>query len=317
MDKFSSFGKNISSAFNTTVSPFVQRSQQQLKEQFGSAEDKTQLPVDYIELEKRVDALKQVHQKLLTVTNQYQNEAYDYPPNIRESFTDLGRSISEKVTLLSHASSPAEAQAAITAPPSAKPQPKTFNHAIARASLASSQLLQQTNHSGSEDPLATALEKYALAEEKVGEARLAQDHAIQSRFLAGWNTTLNTNIQFATKARKAVENSRLLLDSTKASKKSQVIGRGMNPDDETALSEEARAEIEAKEDDFVSQVEEAQGVMKNVLDTPEPLRNLADLIAAQLEYHKRAYEILSELAPEIDQLQVEQESNYRKSREGA
>ncbi|KAK6383622.1 BAR domain-containing protein [Exophiala oligosperma] len=317
MDKFSSFGKNISSAFNTTVSPFVQRSQQQLKEQFGSAEEKTQLPADYTELEKRVDALKQVHQKLLTVTNQYQNEAYDYPPNIRESFTDLGRSISEKVTLLSHASSTAEAQAAFTAPPSAKPQPKTFNHAIARASLASSQLLQQTNQSGSEDPLAQALEKYALAEEKVGEARLAQDHAIQSRFLAGWNTTLNTNIQFATKARRAVENSRLLLDSTKAAKKSQVMGRGMNPDDETALSEEARAEIEAKEDDFVSQVEEAQGVMKNVLDTPEPLRNLADLIAAQLEYHKRAYEILSELAPEIDQLQVEQESSYRKSREGA
>lgn len=317
MDKFSAFGKNLSSAFNTTVSPFVQRSQQQLKEQFGSVEDKTQLPADYVELEKRVDALKQVHQKLLAVTNQYQNEAYDYPPNIRESFTDLGRSISEKVTLLSHASSPGEAQAAFTAPPSAKPQPKTFNHAIARASLASSQLLQQTNASGGEDPLAAALERYALAEEKVGEARLAQDHAIQSRFLAGWNTTLNTNIQFATKARRAVENSRLILDSTKTAKKSQVMGRGMNPDDETALSEEARAEIEAKEDDFVSQVEEAQGVMKNVLDTPEPLRNLADLIAAQLEYHKKAYEILSELAPEIDQLQVEQESNYRKSREGA
>jgi len=44
-----------------------------------------------------------------------------------------------------------------------------------------------------------------------------------------------------------------------------------------------------------------------VLDTPEPLRNLAELIAAQLEFHKKAYEILSELAPEIDQLQVEQE----------
>ena len=28
----------------------------------------TQLPADYVELEKRVDALKQVHQKLLTVT---------------------------------------------------------------------------------------------------------------------------------------------------------------------------------------------------------------------------------------------------------
>ena len=197
--------------------------------------------------------------------NQYSNEAYDYPPNIRESFTDLGRSISEKVTLLSHASTPAQAQAAITAPPSAKPQPKTFNHAIARASLNASQQLQSVQPSGAaEDPLANALEKYALAEEKVGEVRLAQDQQIQSRFLAGWSTTLNTNIMFATKARKAVENSRLMLDSTKAAKKNAVQGRGMNPDDETALSEEARAEIEAKEDDFVSQVEEAQGVMKNV-----------------------------------------------------
>ena len=198
-------------------------------------------------------------------SKQYNNEAYDYPPNIRESFGDLGRSISDKVTLLSKASNATEAGAAFTAPPSAKPQPKTFNHAIARASLASSQFLQETHPSGQpEDPLAQALEKYALAEEKVGEARLAQDQQIQARFLAGWQTTLNTNIQFATKARRNVENSRLILDSTKAAKKSQVIGRGMNPDDETALSEEARAEIEAKEDEFVSQVEEAQGVMKNV-----------------------------------------------------
>ena len=249
----------------------------------------------------------------------------------------MGRSISDKVSLLSKASSPSEAGAAFTAPPSTKPQPKTFNHAIARASLAGSQLLTETHPSGAgEDPLAAALEKYALAEEKVGEARLAQDHQIQSRFLAGWNTTLNTNLMFAAKARKSVENSRLLLDSTKASKKNALIARGMNPDDESSLSGEARAEIEAAEDDFVSHTEEAVGVMKNVcrslsasccliitnralqvLDTPEPLRNLADLIAAQLEFHKKAYEILSELAPIVDGLQVEQEASYRKSREGA
>lgn len=267
--------------------------------------------------------------------SQYSNEAYDYPPNIRESFTDLGRSISDKVSLLSKASNPAEAQAALTAPPSAKPQPKTFNHAIARAALSGSQLLQHASPVGAspEDPLSNALEKYALAEEKVGEARLAQDHQIQSRFLTGWKTTMNTNIDFATKARRGVENSRLSLDATKATRRSQLQAKGLNPDDESALSEEARAEIEAKEDEFVSRVEEAQGVMKNVsekghepdayankqqvLDTPEPLRNLADLIAAQLEYHKKSYEILSELAPYIDQLQVDQEAQYRQSREGA
>lgn len=39
-----------------------------IKEQLGQADDRTQLPDEYIELEKRVDALKIVHQKLLQVT---------------------------------------------------------------------------------------------------------------------------------------------------------------------------------------------------------------------------------------------------------
>ncbi len=36
---------------------------------------------------------------------------------------------------------------------------------------------------------------------------------------------------------------------------------------------------------------------------------MAELIAAQMEYHKKAFEILSELAPAIDGLQVEQEAS--------
>lgn len=47
--------------------------------------------------------------------------------------------------------------------------------------------------------------------------------------------------------------------------------------------------------------------MRQVLDTPEPLRNLAELVNAQIEYHKKAAEILGELAPIIEQLQTEQE----------
>ncbi|KAF2201557.1 hypothetical protein GQ43DRAFT_440492 [Delitschia confertaspora ATCC 74209] len=319
MDNF----KKFSDTFSASFTPFAARTQQFVKEQLGQAEDKTQLPPDYIELEKRVDALKKVHNTMLQVTSQYTNEAYDYPTNIRESFNDLGRTVSEKVHLLSSATSPAEAQAALTAPPSAKPQPKTFSHAIARAALNSSHVLAGEHASAGEDPLATALEKYAIASEKVGEARLAQDAQIQSRFLAGWSTTLNTNIQFATRARKNVENARLSLDATKANAKGgvgfhlpgQPAGRKDGLEDD--ISEEQRAKIEQAEDEFVGQTEEAVGVMKNVLDTPEPLRNLADLIAAQLEYHKKAYEILSELAPVVDQLQVEQEASYRKAREGA
>ncbi|KAK0388693.1 hypothetical protein NLU13_4936 [Sarocladium strictum] len=316
---FKNFGKTLSD-FSAQVTPFASRTFQYTKEQLGQAEDRTQLPPDYIDLEKRVDALKQAHQKMLTVTSQYQNEAYDYPPNIKESFQDLGRTVTEKVHLLSSATSPAEAQAALVAPPSAKPQPKTFSHALARASLASSQLLHQHHTGAGEDPLATALEKVALAEERVGEARLAQDAQIQSRFLAGWNTTLNTNLQFATRARKNVENSRLSLDAVKAHAKGTTFKLGVpgsHHGQEPELSPEAQEEIEKAEDEFVTQTEEAVGVMKNVLDTPEPLRNLSELIAAQMEYHKKAYEILSELAPVIDGLQTEQEAAYRQSREEA
>lgn len=201
-------------------------------------------------------------------STQYSHEAYDYPPNLKETFQDLGRTVSEKVTLLSSASSTAEAQAALVAPPTAKPQPKTFSHAIARASLTSSQMLHQNHTGASEDPLATALEKYALASERVGEARLAQDSQVQQRFLAGWNTTLNTNLNFAGRARKNVEKSRLSLDAVKAHAKGTTFklgqaGHSSQHHDED-LSPEAQEEIEKAEDEFVTQTEEAVGVMKNV-----------------------------------------------------
>lgn len=319
---FKNFGKNLSS-FSSQITPFASRTFQFTKEQLGQAEDTTQLPADYIDLEKKVDALKQAHQKMIAVTSQYSNEAYDYPPNIKETFQDLGRTVSEKVSLLSSATTTAEAQAALVAPPSAKPQPKTFSHAVARASLASSQLLHQNHTGAGEDSLATALEKYAIAMERVGEVRLAQDSQIQSSFLAGWNTTLNTNLNFATRARKNVERSRLSLDAVKAHAKGTTFklagqsARAEQQHEEQDLSPEAQEEIEKAEDEFVTQTEEAVGVMKNVLDSPEPLRNLSELLAAQMEYHKKAYEVLSELAPVIDGLQTEQEASYRKSREEA
>lgn len=39
--------------------------------------------------------------------------------------------------------------------------------------------------------------------------------------------------------------------------------------------------------------------MKNVLDNPEPLQNLADLVSAQAAFYKKAQEILEEVAPEV------------------
>lgn len=87
--------------------------------------------------------------------------------------------------------------------------------------------------------------------------------------MAGWNTTLNTNLQFATRARKNVEKSRLTLDSVKSRVKGNTWKIGAaSPRDEQPhdheLSPEAQEEIEKAEDEFVTQTEEAVGVMKNV-----------------------------------------------------
>jgi len=307
MDRFRAFTSTVSS----TVTPFATRSQQWIKEQTGNAGEKTELPHDYIELETRIDALKQTHQKLLAATSQYTNEAYDYPPNIRESFTDLGRSISEKVNLLSKASNASEAQAALTAPPSEKPQPKTFSHAMARASLAGSQGIAMATPQGSTvpDPLAEGLEQYAIASEKVGEARLDQDEKIQGKFLAGWSATLNQGIKAAEKARAAVINARLQLDAAK----NRAAAGGRH---EESFTEAQRQAIEQAEDTFVEKVDEATSVMRNVLDTPEPLRNLTELVKAQAEYHARAAAILEEVSKSIEGLQQDHESEYRKAREG-
>ena len=63
---------------------------------------------------------------------------------------------------------------------------------------------------------------------------------------------------FATRARRGVESARLGLDATKAKAKG---GKG---EEDLPVSDERRAEIERKEDEFVGVTEEAVGVMKNV-----------------------------------------------------
>jgi hypothetical protein len=74
------------SGVGATISPFAQRTQQFVRESLGQSEDKvsltytslvvslklirnqTELPSEYVDLEKRVDALKAAHQKMLAVT---------------------------------------------------------------------------------------------------------------------------------------------------------------------------------------------------------------------------------------------------------
>ncbi|PKY45159.1 BAR-domain-containing protein [Rhizophagus irregularis] len=280
---------NISRAFTKNISQAFQLASEKL----GTAEDITDLPQEYKELELRVDALRTVHENILKITRIHTNSSYDYPGQIQETVKVLSRSVGDQIKNLTL--SPVESRDTET---SAPPQPKTYHHALARSCTQGAELL------GTEDPFGAALNKYATVQERIGDHRIKMDSEITQKFVQPFNITLNTSIQFAMRARRNVNSTRLALDSAKRRYKSI---RGER-------SEAARLEVEQAEDQFVAAVEEATTLMKSVLETPEPLRNLAELVNAQLAFYKEAHEILAELAPEIDEMQVQQEALYRNSR---
>ncbi|EPS42938.1 hypothetical protein H072_3089 [Dactylellina haptotyla CBS 200.50] len=285
----------------------------------GDDFEKTQLPADYRELEARVDALHKVHQKMLSVTTQYANEAYDYPPNLRESITDLSRNVTGRIQALSNAATPQEAQQALVSPTQAPTDPKTFPHAISRAAGISSQMLPAS------DPLSSGLEKLSTASRQIGQARLAMDQAVVTHLVKPWTTNLNIAFKNVAKYRQEVENARLLLDAAKARQRQREQGTGAagislfkkNPADEAAADENLRHEIETLEDKFIVAMEEAVGAMNDLLNTPEPLRGLSAMVHAQLEYHQASVDALQDVAESISALQREQETNFRQSRERA
>ncbi|KAG0222008.1 hypothetical protein BGW42_007760 [Actinomortierella wolfii] len=297
-------------AFSQQLNPLAAKLNKQFgqvkqfaQEKMGTAEDITELPQEYKDLEKRVDAVRAMHTNLLRVTRTYQTQSYDYPAQLQETLGEFGRTVTDRIqqVALSPADRAATEAAALEGDkkdPTAAAPPKTLSHALARASMSGAEQI------GLEEPMGSALFKYATVQEKIGDFRLKMDAEISTKFVQPFSTTLNTQIGFAMKARKNVANARLALDSAKAQYR-------------TAKPEKAeahRVEVEQAEDLFVAAVEEATTLMKAVLESPEPLRNLADMVAAQAQFYKEAYEILSEVAPEIDELQVTQEALYRNSR---
>lgn len=208
----------------------------------------------------------------------------------------------------------------IVAPPASTH--KTLAHALSRAAA------QGAIDMSTAEPLGAALQKFSIAMDKVGTARLMQDSEIVAKFVQPLSTTLNSRIKLSTDARRKANTTRLYLDSCKNVLKSA------RPEKQEA----ARLEAEQAEDQFVSAVEEATTLMKNVLDNvsfkdggpgalalfllvanqlhlqPEPIKNLTDFVSAQAAFHKQAHDVLSDALSEMESIQHHVESEYRQSR---
>ncbi|KAK9760553.1 BAR domain-containing protein [Basidiobolus ranarum] len=291
MDSLSAFSQKLNPLARKLTQGFGQ-ARQLAQERFGGAGEITELPQEFTDLEKKVDAIRNVHVNLLKVTRVFMSEGYDYPLQFQESIADASRSLVKEfkqVALGENDQEDFETEEA----------PKTLSHALSRASS------QGAEEVGLEEPLGAALFKYATTQEKLGDERMKMDNDIMKRFIQPFNATLSTNIQLAAKGCKRVHATRLNLDASKNNLKNS----------KPEKSEAVKLEVEEAEQELHSAIEEAMSLMRVVVETPEPLRNLADLVAAQLAYYKKGFELLSEIAPEIDEMQVTQEALYRSSRQ--
>ncbi|POY73887.1 hypothetical protein BMF94_3057 [Rhodotorula taiwanensis] len=283
-----STGKSLSQGFATL--------NQTLREKTGQTQqdDVTELPQEYLDLERRVDGLRSAHVKLLRVAKAFEGH-YDYPVNLGESASEIGGSLAHNLSAWA-----ATATKGTHLPQPQKPSEvqKTLPHALSRAAASGAVEVGPGR-------LANVLKTYAVTQDKVGTARTRMDDDISKNFLQPWSATLNSSIQASMKARQNVKSARLALDATRAQAKNATGAR----------LESSRMEIEAAEEKLVDATEQAINLMRQVLENPEPIKNLHALLVAQQQFYAEASEAISSVLGEVEEAGTAAEADWRKSRD--
>ncbi|EDK47463.1 conserved hypothetical protein [Lodderomyces elongisporus NRRL YB-4239] len=311
-----SFGDRLTTDFNNEVLPLAQRTQRMVQEKIGkvNADDISQLPTEYIALAEKCNSIEKLYKNVLKITTNYENESYDYPLNLQESFTDFSQNITRRFSNLSKATTTAEAQAALIKPDETFKPPKTLYHALSRATDASvltdgsgtgadedySQLASVaagTTKSESSDPLIKGLDLYSSSLKKIADARIGQDQLIKQKFNLPLQTTLRSLISQSNNIQRKVEQKRIDYDMTRYN-----LTNCNNPAKESKL----RVDMENAEDEFANTVEDAINIMQNVVENAKPLQEFLNLIQAQLAYHKLASELLGSMVGDFENLIEEQ-----------
>ncbi|KAJ3215272.1 hypothetical protein HK099_006441 [Clydaea vesicula] len=269
--------------FGATLSKEFVRAQQLAKEKMGTETDVTVLPAEYLELENKVDKIKNLHENFLKISYTYTKEHNDYILTTADSVLDFATIVQQQVRgYLPRAT-----------PPLTSDIPKSLSHAFSKIAYYCSFFF------GAEEPMSIALKKFSKGQEEIGSAKATQDQEATNKFHEPYLSTLTHAIGNSLKARKNVHSVRLTYDAKRVALKNA----------KPEFAEAAKADMELAEDEFVQAVDVSMGLMKAVVESNEPLKNLADLVSAQLKYHKKAYEVLQNLSPDLDELIIQQDIN--------
>ncbi|CCH45104.1 Meiotically up-regulated protein [Wickerhamomyces ciferrii] len=306
MSFFSNFSKQLQSGleeglkeaqkYTNDLTPIAKRTARLVQEKFGTIEDISELPEEYILLEKKVDALRNAYKKLLTITTTYEIESYDYPPNISESVSDLSKTISEKFQGLQKASNVSEVEKVLNEESSNEPQlPKTLAHELSKASKNAHSLLKKFDQDNS---LSKVLLLFSETELKIGNRRIEQDQLIINEFNSKLQDILTKNFQETQLNRKNVENARLNFDTLRYELK-------LNP----ARQEELQEKLDQSEDDLVNATSVAVQSMEKLIKPAESVNLIVLFSKIQLEYFKSATAELESLVKNLESIPIEDEDD--------
>ncbi|ODV60329.1 uncharacterized protein ASCRUDRAFT_47457 [Ascoidea rubescens DSM 1968] len=290
---------NALKPLNENLQPFTQKTFRLIQGRFIPNEDVSELPQEYLLLEKKCDTLRNVYKQLLSVTQTYEIEGYDYPPNLKESIVDFSKAFSEKVQGLAAAATTEEAEKILSTPSSSQQYPNTLAHALSRACFSSRNLLLKIDQNSNRNALAKVLFLLGESQRDIGDKRLDQDKLIFQEFNQKIQDILNKSFKETTDDRKKVETSRLVFDQLRHEIKLDKIKR------EKLI--ELNNKLEIAEDELVNNTAQAVNSMKKLIDPLESINLIKIFIKIQLNYHQFIVNKYNTLLTEIDKIPIDDE----------
>lgn len=122
-----------------------------------------------------MDRVKLVYELFTKVSKNYITPAYDYEPPVVDKMADFATTFGANAASLAEKLSGTQLSGSNTKI-AQQEVPPSLSHAFAKAAFQSSELV------GAEEPFGAALKKFAVTQEKMGEARLVQDQNAAQKF---------------------------------------------------------------------------------------------------------------------------------------
>ncbi|EEQ39715.1 Bin/amphiphysin/Rvs domain for vesicular trafficking family protein [Clavispora lusitaniae] len=290
----------LTSKTQSLISAQLQQVQQLASTHSDTNIEVSDLPEDYLILEKNCDLLLKLYTDLIQYTNStFGTLSYDYPPGnsalnkIKDAH--VGSLLSSKFNQLKNVSTPQEMENILLGTKESETVetevvtlelPKTLYGKLSEIATKASSDFNETC-----EPLSFALLQISSAYVQIATARLDQDKKIMSELNHALVQILNEQFIKVTELRKRVYGARSDFDLLRS---------------QTGEDEE-NEELIAKEDDLVSSIEVAVVEMRRLVRPSKNIDLLKVFVTVQRDYFEAASKSLTGLLADLDKISISDE----------